>query len=118
MVVESAVPKFAQRDVVRKSWARPSLVPARRAKVVFLVGQTVGGEFREAIEAESARHGDIVQERFVDSYYNLTVKSLMVLKWATQNCHGFSYVLKADDDVFVNVKNLIDIVHRVAIQST
>ena len=45
-------------------------------------------------QAESARHGDIVQERFIDSYYNLTVKTLMVVKWATQNCDNFSYVLK------------------------
>ena len=45
-------------------------------------------------QVESARHGDIVQERFIDSYYNLTVKSLMVVKWVTQNCDSFSYVLK------------------------
>ena len=53
-----------------------------------------------------------MQERFIDSYYNLTVKSLMLVKWVTQNCVRFSYVLKADDDVFVNVKNLLDIIMR------
>ena len=33
VVVESALPNFAQRDAVRRSWARPALVPASRAKV-------------------------------------------------------------------------------------
>ena len=28
IVVESSLPNFVQRDVVRKSWARPSMVPA------------------------------------------------------------------------------------------
>ena len=46
------------------------------------------------LQEESARHGDIVQERFIDSYYNLTIKSLMVVKWATQNCDHFTYLLK------------------------
>ena len=33
IVVESSLANFAQRDVIRKSWARPSMVPASRAKV-------------------------------------------------------------------------------------
>ena len=46
------------------------------------------------LQAESARHGDIVQERFIDSYYNLTIKSLMAIKWTTQNCDHFTFLLK------------------------
>ena len=84
-------------------------------KVVFLVGQIVDGEFQDLIKVkdldgketflahhvdssflqeESTRHGDIVQERFIDSYSNLTIKSLMGMKWATQNCDHFSFLLK------------------------
>ena len=33
VVVESSLPNSARRDVVRRSWARPSMVPASRAKV-------------------------------------------------------------------------------------
>ena len=35
IVVESSLANFVQRDVVRKSWARPSMVPASRAKVTY-----------------------------------------------------------------------------------
>ena len=43
---------------------------------------------RQQLEVEAGEFGDIVQEGFVDSYTNLTVKSLMLLKWFRQNCDG------------------------------
>lgn len=55
---------------------------------------------------ESEIFGDILQEDFIDSYANLTVKSLMLLKWFTQSCTKVPYVLKTDDDVYINMKNL------------
>lgn len=30
--------------------------------------------------------GDIIQENFVDSYNNLTLKTILMLKWANNNC--------------------------------
>ena len=48
---------------------------------------------------EWRRHGDILQERFPDTYTNLTVKSLMMLKWHQTSCQGARYLLKADDDM-------------------
>ena len=33
VLVESSLPNSKQRDVIRRSWARPSMVPASRAKV-------------------------------------------------------------------------------------
>ena len=47
-----------------------------------------------------------MQEDFIDSYANLTVKSLMLLKWFSKSCEKVPYVLKTDDDVFINLKNL------------
>lgn len=39
-----------------------------------------------SINQESDYFGDIVQESFLDSYNNLTLKSIMMLKWVTTNC--------------------------------
>jgi Galactosyltransferase len=39
---------------------------------------------QENILEESLQHGDIIQEGFIDSYANLTVKSIMLLKWFSQ----------------------------------
>ena len=45
----------------------------------------------------------MVQEDFLDSYNNLTVKSLMLLKWAGQTWPvgepGPQFLLKTDDDM-------------------
>merc|ERR1711970_1520615 len=43
----------------------------------------------------------------MDNYTNLTVKSLFMLKWFTQNCKNkIGYLMKADEDVYVNLINL------------
>lgn len=64
-------------------------------KVVFLVGQTVCNETQTQIEAESEQYGDVIQESFLDSYNNLTLKTIMMLKWVTTNCgdRGTLYVI-------------------------
>ncbi len=110
VVVTSALRNVNERRIVRESWARKSMVPADKARVVFLLGQSVNGSFQDAIQEESSMYGDIIQEGFVDTYANLTVKSLMLLKWFSRNCDKVPYVLKTDDDVFVNVKNLYNFV--------
>lgn len=37
---------------------------------------------------ESEVYGDIIQESFIDSYNNLTLKTIMMLKWVNNNCDG------------------------------
>ena len=64
------------------------------------------------IKIESETHGDILQERFEDSYRNLTIKTMLFLKWYNQKCSHVPYLLKADDDVFLNTKNLYNIVSQ------
>lgn len=59
---------------------------------------------------ESEVYGDIIQESFIDSYNNLTLKTIMMLKWVTNNCDGrVKYIMKCDDDTFVNVPNLLQV---------
>lgn len=55
-------------------------------KVVFLVGQTPNNETQARINAESEFNGDLIQESFLDSYNNLTLKTIMMLKWVNGNC--------------------------------
>ena len=64
------------------------------------------------IKLESETHGDILQERFEDSYRNLTIKTMLFLKWYNQKCSHIPYLLKADDDVFLNTKNLYKLVSQ------
>lgn len=51
--------------------------------VTFLLGIPKNEETQKRIETESSLHGDILQESFVESYANLTLKSAFILKWAS-----------------------------------
>lgn len=57
-------------------------------RIVFLLGQTEKNETQEQIVNESRTYNDLIQESFFDSYNNLTLKSVMMLKWITNNCDG------------------------------
>ena len=65
------------------------------------------GILQELVEEESLHYSDIIQEGFVDSYNNLTLKSVMMLKWVLSNCRSVRYIMKTDDDMFVNINNLV-----------
>lgn len=57
-----------------------------QAKVVFLLGLTENNETQDDITSESQTYDDVIQEGFWDSYNNLTLKSIMMLKWVVNNC--------------------------------
>ncbi|XP_047523945.1 uncharacterized protein LOC125062222 [Pieris napi] len=80
-------------------------------KVVFLLGLPANdnsSEVQDKIDEEVDKYGDIIQEGFIDSYNNLTLKSIMMLKWVTNNCgDSVRYILKTDDDMYINVPNLM-----------
>ena len=57
--------------------------------------------------AEAEEHNDLVVEDFQESYLNLTVKTTYLLKWLNSSpCSRASFILKVDDDVYVNPANL------------
>ena len=72
-----------------------------------------------AVANEVRNYGDILQESFTDSYHNLTLKSVAMLKWVNLNCHLSSnntslapeFLLKTDDDIFINVDRLLRVAH-------
>lgn len=56
---------------------------------------------------ESLKHEDVIIEDFIDSYHNLTIKSIMMLKWIKNNCPNAQFMMKIDDDVYLNLPKLI-----------
>jgi len=62
------------------------------------------------LHEEYKLYGDIVQGSFVEHYKNLTLKAIMGLKWVSMYCTNAKFVLKADDDAFVNIFELMNVV--------
>ncbi|XP_046449164.1 lactosylceramide 1,3-N-acetyl-beta-D-glucosaminyltransferase A-like [Daphnia pulex] len=121
LAVISAPSYFNKRDVIRKTWlsqlaqlnnAGDTAAPAA-VKLVghgFIVGLTEDEDIKKRIEEESATHGDILQVDVMDTYPNLTRKVTAVLNWINSRCSRAEFVLKVDDDVYVNTHNLISVV--------
>ncbi|XP_075527611.1 beta-1,3-galactosyltransferase 5-like [Dermacentor variabilis] len=79
--------------------------------VVFLLGKTQDPEVQRKVFAEQGLYGDIVQGDFLDTYRNLTYKTVMLIRWAREKCSGVSFVLKTDDDMLVSVWDLAVVVN-------
>eukprot|EP00057_Strongylocentrotus_purpuratus_P015754 XP_011670228.1 PREDICTED: beta-1,3-galactosyltransferase 5-like [Strongylocentrotus purpuratus] len=72
---------------------------------VFLLGRTNNATLQMDIDKESDLHDDIVQEDFVDCYDNLTMKTVMALKWMTNHCRHATFVIKfVDTAVIIQTK--------------
>jgi hypothetical protein len=56
--------------------------------------------------SEAFINKDKIQFGFQDSYYNVTLKHIVLLRWAQQNFFHSKYIMKTDDDIIVNVEHL------------
>ena len=57
------------------------------------------------LQKEAEEHKDILMFDFLDTYNNLTTKTLLTLSWAYKH-FTTEYYLKIDDDLFVNVMGI------------
>lgn len=116
VAVISAPEYFHKRDIIRRTWQRhlqSDLSLANLAGLGFIVGLTEGdNEIQKRIEKESVMYGDILQIEMIDDYYNLTLKVVGLLNWINDHCSRVDYVLKVDDDVYVNVQNLVAVMNN------
>ena len=104
VIVVSAPHHFEKRLVLRKTWMKD--FDASKTVVTFVTGLTSNSEVTDNITKEASMYDDILQINMTDSYYNLTEKFVATLKWIHSYCPKISFVLKCDDDVYVNVRNL------------
>ena len=98
---------FERRSNIRTTWAstwhhRTDLL---KWKTVFQLGQSEKTKVQEKVRMESAKHGDMIIGDFIDTFYKLPIKVIMAFEWATKFC-DFEYLIKTDDDVFVNIPNI------------
>lgn len=106
VIVTSAVDHSEARNAIRKTWGKFAI--ERGAYLLFLIGNTVDEELQHKIDAEDAQFEDILQGRYIDNYFNLTLKTISMMKWISEKCNKVKYVLKVDDDMFINMQHITD----------
>ncbi|XP_077552641.1 beta-1,3-galactosyltransferase 5-like [Haemaphysalis longicornis] len=136
VVVCSPPDHTPERIAIRDTWARGA--QHGKSAVYFLVGERaedtatapVGTSFENAALAiqprpdnpdplgdssiilESSLFGDMIWAQFADTIGNLTLKSLLLLQWTRTFCPSVSFVLKADDDVYVDLPGLVSLLEE------
>ena len=89
IMVCSAVQNFNQRKTIRETWAKDTNW-LHDVKVLFMLGSTHDAELQKSVLNEAAYYQDIVQSSHLDTYADLAIKSLMLLKWFLLSCKGTS----------------------------
>ena len=114
IVVTSAINNFDNRQAIRESWGKELKEYDSKVKMIFLVGEESSNyaNIQQNIVIESDQHRDILQASFTESYYNLTIKSLNMLKWFSETCQkqNYEYLMKVDDDVYINIDQVYDLI--------
>ena len=109
IIIHSAVANFQRRRILRETWAATDVLRGLSVRTVFLLGRNGSDRGNQVrINTEQASFGDVVQGDFQDTFLNLTLKAVMALRWVNDHCSHARFVLKADDDVFVNVLSLAE----------
>lgn len=104
VMVYSAPTNFERRALMRQTWLNKTyLSDLGTVKVVFLLAKVTNATLQADLEAEHARHADILQGDFIDDYYNLTHKGVMGFQWLSEHCKNAKTVIKSDDDIVINM---------------
>lgn len=123
VAVISAPSNVIKRQAIRKTWLQvlSSELNSIRIKhsstlaitgVAFVVGRSQSQTVNDDVNKESANYKDILQIDTADSYYNITTKVVGLLNWLNRKCSDVDFVLKVDDDVYVNVRNFGSFVRK------
>lgn len=121
ILVATSPEHYEQRNAIRSSWGKiyhseknkvilndvlDSYGRDNLVKTVFLMGRSGIKETEAMVDGEMELYGDIVYGDFDDNYNNLVYKTRLGLTWTYSQCPA-AYVLKTDDDVFINIGQLL-----------
>lgn len=107
LMIVSAPDERKRRITIRRTWSNSTYMSGKRIARVFLLANSSDERVEHRVAIENTRHKDICKEDFVDSYHNLTLKTLMGLRWANRFCRQAKFVLKIDSDTMLNMPNLL-----------
>ncbi|KAL3836304.1 hypothetical protein ACJMK2_021741 [Sinanodonta woodiana] len=118
LVFVLSLPKNTEeRRAIRETWG--SVINKNNnslnvsARMMFMLGK-MGDEITQnkSLREESDKHKDIVQVDIMESRYNLTRKMMSGLQWIKTYCNSVKYILKTDDDTFINAARFAEYLLR------
>ena len=112
ILVTSRITSITRRRTIRMTWGKTLHTQVNNDfKTFFMVGKSPDEEVMKKVKQESYFYKDIIFGNFYDIFYNLPYKVEIGFEWAYKHC-SFDYYVKADDDVFINLENLFELLSR------
>lgn len=110
IAIISAPGNSEKRNVVRETWLQELLTVQwpqfTAAGAAFVIAQPEEHYEQTVILNEAKNHRDILQMNITDTFSNLSEKVASLFNWLHKNCKSIDYLLKVDDDVYVNPFNV------------
>ncbi|GAA6221680.1 beta-1,3-galactosyltransferase 2-like [Lates japonicus] len=103
------------RDAIRQTWGNDSVVQGEVVLTLFMLGLPGGadaGQQQEKLNQENLEHHDLIQSDFMDTYLNLTIKTMVIMDWLATRCPTAAYAMKIDSDMFLNTGNLVTMLQK------
>lgn len=105
IVVTSAPSHKELRSAIRKTWGNST--ENKLFCIAFLIGYTHNKSIERFLKSEQYVYGDLIRAIFIDTYDNMTLKTITMLDWTSKFCKNAKFLLKTDDDTFINVYKLM-----------
>eukprot|EP01116_Phalansterium_solitarium_P003800 TRINITY_DN14626_c0_g1_i1.p1 TRINITY_DN14626_c0_g1~~TRINITY_DN14626_c0_g1_i1.p1 ORF type:complete len:330 (-),score=71.85 TRINITY_DN14626_c0_g1_i1:199-1188(-) len=100
----------AYRNANRETWLQLSPSPYKNNNTwvhKFILGESTSPELAVTVSEEAQQHGDIEFFPFMDTYNNLTLKTMSLIEYAVRH-YNFEYLVKIDDDSYFQLDRLLD----------
>lgn len=122
LFVKTSPENIERRNAIRSTWGNETYIRDALGvvvKVVFALGAPLakedeptrskrsGADFQKQLAQEDRSHGDLIQQDFIDSFHNLTLKLILQFHWTHSRCAHARFLMTADDDIFVHMPNLV-----------
>ncbi|XP_026231309.1 lactosylceramide 1,3-N-acetyl-beta-D-glucosaminyltransferase B [Anabas testudineus] len=129
LFVKSSPEDIERRNAIRSTWGNETYIQKTlgvTVKVVFALGASQtskkkpawskrsGGGIQGQLIREDRLYADLIQQDFLDSFHNLTLKLIMQFHWMHSHCAHARFLMTADDDIFVHMPNLVSYLQDVS----
>nr|XP_033813479.1 lactosylceramide 1,3-N-acetyl-beta-D-glucosaminyltransferase-like [Geotrypetes seraphini]XP_033813480.1 lactosylceramide 1,3-N-acetyl-beta-D-glucosaminyltransferase-like [Geotrypetes seraphini]XP_033813481.1 lactosylceramide 1,3-N-acetyl-beta-D-glucosaminyltransferase-like [Geotrypetes seraphini]XP_033813482.1 lactosylceramide 1,3-N-acetyl-beta-D-glucosaminyltransferase-like [Geotrypetes seraphini]XP_033813483.1 lactosylceramide 1,3-N-acetyl-beta-D-glucosaminyltransferase-like [Geotrypetes s len=114
LFVKSSPESRDRRDAIRQTWGNEKYIFSQyeaNIKIMFALGVQKDPVNRQKLQAklkwEDQQYNDLIQQDFLDTFHNLTLKLVFQFEWANTYCSHAKFIMSADDDIFIHTPNLI-----------